>query len=180
TEAPRKAIEWFEELSERSLEPSVDVNLAILYGEAGDRQRVEKLTAAWERRGPPLSVLAPIVTTAYVGKGETDEPAERAGLDDALLQGWFADRLALAWATRVGDAPLREEASRALQARGRQLLARVRALAALNLALVVAGAAALIVMWRRRKQPDALTVGRASIPPPWPAGLGVAVLIRGG
>ena len=37
----KQAIAWYEELAERSVDPSVDVHLAILYGEAGD-------TAAWK------------------------------------------------------------------------------------------------------------------------------------
>jgi uncharacterized protein len=176
----RQATTWYEELAERSLDPSVDAHLAIMYGEAGDRRRVEKMTAGWLQRGPPLSLLGPIVRTAYEGTAETDEAAERAGLADTGLHGWYADRLAFAWATRVGDASLRAEAGARLQARGRQLLLRVRALAALNLAVVFSGAAALVVMWRRRKRPHALVISRASLPPPWPVGLGIAVLIRGG
>ena len=122
----RQAIAWYEELADRSLDPSVDAHLAILYGEAGERARVEKMTAGWEARGGMLAVLAPIVNTAYLGTAETDEDAERGGLAEVLPEGWFADRLALAWATRVGDAALREEARRALDARGRQLLVRAR------------------------------------------------------
>lgn len=176
----RQAIAWYEELADRSLEPSVDAHLAILYGEAGDRARVEKLTAGWEARGGVLAVLAPIVNTAYLGTSETDEDAERAGLADALPEGWFADRLALAWATRVGDAALQEEARRALDARGRWLLVRARALALANLALVGLGVIALIVVWRRRRRAGALAVAGAPLPPPWPMGLGLAVMIRGG
>jgi hypothetical protein len=176
----RQAIAWYEELADRSFDPGVEAHLAILYGEAGERARVENLIAGWDTRGGGLAVLAPIVATAYVGTAETDEDAERAGLAEALPEGWFADRLAVAWATRVGDAPLRAEARRALDARGRQLLLRARVLALGNLALVGVGIAAVIGVWRRRRRPEALAVGRAPLPPPWPLGLGVAVLVRGG
>ena len=176
----RQAIAWYEELADRSLDPSVDAHLAILYGEAGERGKVKTMTAGWEARGGMLAALAPIVNTAYLGTEETDEDAERAGLAEVLPGGWFADRLTLAWATRVGDAALGEEARHALDARGRQLLVRARILALANLVLVGVGIAALIAVWRRRRRADALAVGRAPLPPPWPAGLGVAVVIRGG
>ena len=176
----RQAIAWYEELADRSPDAKVDAHLAILYGEAGERARVEKMTAGWEARGGVLAVLGPIVNTAYLGTPERDEGAERAGLADALPAGWFADRLALAWATRVGDNALREEARRALDTRGRQLLVRARILALANLMLVGVGVAVLIVVWRRRRRADALAVAGAPLPPPWPFGLGVTVMIRGG
>jgi membrane protease YdiL (CAAX protease family) len=175
-----QAIAWYEELADRSLDPSVDAHLAVLYGEAGDGARVEQMTGGWEARGGALAALAPIVDTAYLGRGPTDVEAEGPGLADALPEGWFADRLALAWAKRVGDAGLQEEARRSLEARGRALLVRVRLLALGNLALVGAGLAALAMVWSRRHRAEALAVGRAPLPPPWTARAGVAVLIRGG
>ncbi len=45
-----------------------DAHLAILYGEAGETERVEKMTAAWTARGGMLAVLAPIINTAYLGR----------------------------------------------------------------------------------------------------------------
>ena len=174
-----QAIAWYEELAEHSVDPSVDAHLAILYGEAGERARVEQITAGWEARDGALAALAPIVNTAYLGRDEPDEDAERAGLDEALPEGWFADRLALAWAKRVGDTELQEEARQALAARGRELLLRARVLALASLALLGAGLAALVALWRRRRRHEDLAVGRAPLPPPWPAGTGVGVLIRG-
>jgi hypothetical protein len=125
-------------------------------------------------------VLAPIVNTAYVGAEDTDDEAERAGLLESLPGGWFADRLTLAWATRVGDASLRTQASLALEARARRLLWRARLLAVISAVVAVAGVIALIAVWRRRRQAEALAVGRALMPPSWPGMLGMVVLIRGG
>jgi CAAX protease family protein len=176
----RQAIAWYEELADRSLDPSVDAHLAILYGEAGQPARVEQLVAGWPARGGPLDALAPIVSTAYLGTGETDVDAERAGLAEALSEGWFSDRLALAWAKRVGDAMLQEEARRRLEARARRLVDRARILVLANLTLVGAGLAALVAVWRRRRSREALAVGAAPLPPPWPARIGLAVMIRGG
>jgi hypothetical protein len=176
----KQAIAWYEELAARSLDPGVDAHLAILYGEAGDAAHVEKLTATWRGRGGLLAVLAPIIGTAYLGAVDTDEDAEGAGLQESLTDGWFADRLALAWATRVGDASLGAAAGRSLETRAQALLARARALAVMNIALTAAGIVALVTIWRRRHRPGALTIGRAVLPPPWPGKLGVIVLIRGG
>jgi hypothetical protein len=84
----RQAIAWYEELADRSLDPEVDAHLAILYGEAGERARVERMTAGWPARAGALAVLAPIVNTAYLGRrrptrmpsGGWRRPCPRAGL----------------------------------------------------------------------------------------------------
>ncbi|MGH7279666.1 MAG: lysostaphin resistance A-like protein, partial [Candidatus Rokuibacteriota bacterium] len=58
---------------------------------------------------------------------------------------------------------------------------RLRALAALELALVLGGgAAAGVLLTRRRRQTAAPRIGDAVVPPPWPFGRGVVVLVRGG
>jgi CAAX protease family protein len=176
----KQAIAWYEELAERSDDPMVNAHLAILYGEAGETDRVEKLTAAWTAGGGMLALLAPIIHTAYLAGADADEDAERAGLRESLADGWFRDRLALAWATRVGDTAVRAEAIHSLETSARALLGRARALAVMNVTLVGAGVVALAAIWRRRRRPGALTVGRAALPPPWPGKLGVVVLIRGG
>ncbi len=75
----KQAIAWYEELAERSDDPKVDAHLAILYGEAGNTDRVGKLTAAWTGDGGMLAVLAPIVNTAYLGGVDAEEDAERDG-----------------------------------------------------------------------------------------------------
>ena len=176
----KQSIDWYEELAERSLDPGVDVHLAILYGEAGNTKGVERLVSGWPGRGGPLALLAPVLSTAYLGAADTDQDAEREALRESLAEGWFADRLALAWAARVGDTALRAEANRYLETRAGALLGRARALAVMNVALVAAGVVALGAIWRRRWRAGALTIGRASLPPPWSGRLGVTVLIRGG
>jgi hypothetical protein len=175
-----QAIAWYEELADHSLDARTEVQLAILYGEAGDLARLERLTASWPRRAGPLAELAPVVASAYTGPGDADDEAERAVLLERLPGGWFADRLALAWATRVGDAALRSQASLALAMRARHALWRARALAVMNGAVAAVGVIALVALWRRRGRPDALAVGAARMPPPWSGTLGLVVLIRGG
>ena len=54
-------------------------------------------------------------------------------------------------------------------------------LAVLELGTLVASVAVLALgIGRLRRRPAALAVGTAAIPPPWPGGIGVAVLVRGG
>ena len=141
---------------------------------------MEKLTAAWAGRGGMLAVLAPIINTAYLGTVDTDEDAERAGLGSR----WRTDgsRTVSPWRGPSGWVTPRCRRRRAasLQTRARALLTRARVLAVMNVALMAAGVLALVAIWRRRRRPGALAVGRAALPPPWPGKLGVVVLIRGG
>ena len=140
-----KAIAWYEELADRSLDPSVDAHLAILYGEAGERACVAKMTAGWETRGGMLAALAPIVNTAYLGTAG-DGRGRRAG----RARGCAARRagLPIDWPWPGPAAGRRRRAAggarRALEARGRRLLVRARSSRLANLALVGVGAAALI------------------------------------
>lgn len=177
----RQAIAWFEELAEHSLEPGVDLRLGVLYGEAGQRGRVTKMTAEWESRGGVLAAVGPVVRAAYADAEEpVDEELDRTALAEVLPEPWFADRLSLAWARRAGDEALAAEVAADLATRGRAMLWRARGLAALNVAVVGAGTIALVAVWLRRRRPGALTVGEAVLPPPWDGGTGTAVLIRGG
>lgn len=176
-----QAIAWHEELQVDSLDPAVDLHLAILHGEAGDLAGVSRMTEEWEQRDEPLPSFAAVVRTAYVGSApESSEEDERATLAE-VTPGWFADRLALAWGKRTGDATLAESARERLESRAHRLLWRLRLLAAVQLAVVVAGLAAAVALVRRgRRRRPALSVGDATLPPPWSGGQGLVVLVRGG
>lgn len=176
-----QAIAWYEELQADSLDPSVDLHLAILDGEAGDVARARQMIEEWERRDEPLPSFAAVVRTAYVGSApESSEEDERATLAE-VAPGWFADRLAIAWGKRVGDATLVESARERLESRAHRLRWRLRLLAAVQLAVVVAGlATAVALVWRGRRRRPPLTVSDATLPPPWSGGQGLVVLIRGG
>lgn len=175
-----QAIVWYEELAARSLDPLVDLDLAILYGEAGDAPRVRKMTEEWERRQEPLRSLADVVRVAYgeASASEEDRGAQREVLE-ALPPGWFSDRLAIAWARRGGDAELLAAGQDALAERAGRLFWRVRGLAGLEVLLIAGGLVALVRLWRRRRS-GAPTVAHAALPPPWPGWLGIVVLVRGG
>jgi hypothetical protein len=152
----------------------------VLQGEAGDTPRVRKTIEEWERRQEPLRSLADVVRTAYIeGPLPADDLAVQRELLDALPSGWFTDRLTMAWARRAGDAAGLAAAQEALEERAGRLLSRVRALGALEVLVIAAGVAALLRLWRRRRDAT-LGIAHAGLPPPWPAGLGIVVLVRGG
>jgi membrane protease YdiL (CAAX protease family) len=171
-----EGIGWYEELAAHSRAPEVDLRLAILLGEAGRRERVARVVQAWRERGAPLATYAGPVEAAYLAAG----PVNRGALGEtlgALGPGWFADAVALRLA---GAEPvLAEQARRSLAARAGPLLWRLRALALLDLLLLVLGMLMLRPLWRRFTgwRP---AVADAPLPPPWTMGAGLAALVRGG
>ncbi|HEX9818306.1 MAG TPA: type II CAAX endopeptidase family protein [Methylomirabilota bacterium] len=167
-----QAIAWYEELAAWSLVPGIDLRLAILLGEAGRRERLQRVVEQWRDRGEPLATYAGVVEGAYLAGRETDAGAVHETLAP-LGRGWFADVLALRLAAPVGEPALARRAREAIGARGAALLGRLRALAALDAFLLVLGALALRPLLRRP------VVADAPLPPPWTAGAGVAALVRG-
>jgi membrane protease YdiL (CAAX protease family) len=173
-----EAIRWFEELARSSLDPAVDLHLAILEAEAGRFERVRRRVEDWRRRDEPFPTLAGLLAAAYLGGAPAPGMDVRAELRAALQAGWFSDRLAIRLAARAGDDELGETARAALEARGGRLLARLRGFAAVEAGVLVAGAVALVVVARRRRAPAGL--GGAVLPPPWRGRTGVVVLLHGG
>jgi CAAX protease family protein len=172
-----QAIGWYEELADESLAPDVDLRLAILLGEAGRRERLRRVLAPWPARGEPLSTYGGVMAAVYLDTGEleSEDVGETLG---ALGPGWFADALVLRTAARLDEPALAEAARRGQATRARSLLWRVRALAGLDLVLVVLGILALRAMWRQRWWRP--TVADAALPPPWSLGAGLETLVRGG
>src|SRR5256885_8730037 len=76
------ALRWYEELEGESLEPSVDLHLAILEGEAGRAQRLRGRFDEWTRRGEPVGALPHPGAPAYVSVG-----AGGAGATGLVAQG---------------------------------------------------------------------------------------------
>jgi CAAX protease family protein len=173
-----QAIAWYEELANDSLAPGVDLRLAILLGEAGRFERVQRAVGPWEARGEPLATYRGVIAAAYLEAEELDPDAVGDTLA-ALGPGWFADALALRVAVRLDDPALAETARRALATRGRPLLGRVRALAALDMLMLALGILAAGAAWRERPV-GRRTVADAALPPPWSLGAGLATLVRGG
>jgi uncharacterized protein len=174
-----EAVRWYEELASASFDPSVDLHLAILEGEAGRRDRVRRRVEEWERRDDPLPAFARLIGLAYLGlEIDTDADADDPAVAAALEPGWFRDRLAIRLAARVDDPNLSAAATAAQAERSSRLLARMRATIAVEVVLIGLGLLLLArVVWRRRALDR---VGVAILPPPWPGRLGIEVLIWGG
>jgi uncharacterized protein len=171
-----QAIAWYEELADFSLAPGVDLRLAILRGEAGREAPLARALDEWQARGEPLATYASVVGAAYLGADEVDPDA----VDDAVATlgpGWFADVLALRLAARFDEPGLGATARRSIAERAGPLLWRLRALTLGDVALLVAGAVALIALWRRA--PEARLTAAAPLPPPWRLGRGLSALVCG-
>jgi membrane protease YdiL (CAAX protease family) len=180
-----QAIGWYEELEAVSLDPTVDLHLAILEGEAGREgepgrlARLRRRVAEWQRRDGDFPVMAGWIAAAYLGVRPHGDPGLEAELASALAPGWFLDRLTLVLAKRGGDAVLAKAAEAALAARGERLLWRLRGFALAQAAVVAVGALAALGLARRRRG-DRARPGAAVFPPPWGGREGVVVLVRGG
>ncbi|HEY3068474.1 MAG TPA: type II CAAX endopeptidase family protein [Methylomirabilota bacterium] len=172
----RQALDWYEELARYSVDPLVDLHLAILQSEAGQLDRVDRATAEWRQREDPLPAFADLLAVAYLDPREAGDAVDVSVLQTVGAE-WFRDRVFNALARRSGDEAAVAAVARETAARSGRLLFRVRALTVAQLALLAGGLAALGIVVRRRRD---LTVGPAPLPPPWTFRAGVVTLIRGG
>lgn len=167
-----QAIDWYDELARVSLDPGVDLRLAILRGEDDELDEIAQMVAAWPGRGPPFDGYAALVAAAYL-----DGPlAEAPPAEQVLPAGWFQDRVRVRLAERTADAA-RAAAARADEAaRGARLRGRMRVLVAAMVAALVAAVVAAVALVRHPRP----RVASAPRPPSWTWRDGVVVLIRGG
>jgi len=176
-----EAIRWFDELSGASLDPRVDIALAVLEGEAGQRDQVRRTIAEWVDRAEPLPSMAAIVTAAYLA-APTDAATTVAQWSEVAAdvpEGWFRDRLAIRLAKAANDPALGRAAEARLAARATPLLTRIRVINVAMVLLVAAGLAAAVLAFRRRRAGlSILRVARAPLPPPWRGRTGFAVVVR--
>jgi len=175
-----EGLRWYEELAASSVNPAVDLHLAILEGESGRIDSVRRRIEEWTRRPDPLPVFALLVGGAYLDddvEGDIGSSLEGA-LAQALEPGWFRDRIATRLATRVGDRDLLAAATAAQAERSGRLLARMRATAAVELVLIGIGFVLLARIVVRRRALD--RIGAVVLPPPWRGRIGVLVLVWGG
>lgn len=182
-----QAVAWYEELAEVSNEPLTLAYLSVLEGEAGRIDRVRDEVKGWEQLPAPFPVYARLLQAAYLEEmsdeasiGNEEATALRDELADEVPAGWFADRLAISLAAQAGDQAWLSEAQDNLAARGQALLWRARALLAFDLGVIAVGIVLAVMLYARRRDTDALAVGGAAVPPPWPGSVGAVVLIRGG
>jgi hypothetical protein len=176
----QEGIRWYEELSAASFDPTVDLHLAILEGESGRMDSVQRRTDEWRRRPDPLPAFAVLVGAAYLDDELADEavPTIAGALAEVLEPGWFRDRIATRLAVRVGDRDLLAATTAAQEARSTRLLARTRATLAVEVVLIVVALVLLVRVAVRRRAFDRISV--VVLPPAWRGRDGIRVLIWGG
>ena len=171
-----QAIAWYEELAQHTREPGVDLQLAILEGEAGRPDRLREKLEGWDVRPDPYPAMAAAVAAAYLNDDSRDLPEDAASQLPADGQPWFGEQLALRLAQQRGDRAQEAEIVAERVERTAPLSRRVRALTFLQVALLVASAIAVLAVVTRRCR---LLVGSAMVPPPWSGRMGAIVLVRG-
>ncbi len=177
-------IEWYQELAEISEDPLVPLQLAILQAEAGHVSQALLSAHEWAGAEGPLSQFADLVMAAY-GEGPVYD-ADRyvlwqAEVAEVLPAGWFYDRLAERLAHRANDAAfvarIQEQAAVRVD---RQFLWSHR-LTFVELGAMAVGTVVCVLLWFRRNEPSSFVrLHEPGVPPPWPGGIGAAVLLRGG
>jgi membrane protease YdiL (CAAX protease family) len=174
------AIAWYEELARLEGSPLAELYRIILLAEDGQTEAVESVAAAWAPADDTARELAAWARTAYEAQPPPPEEfrATIAAVRRELTPGWFADRLLIRLASRLGDAELVAERERAIRARGRPLLWRLRAILISESALVALGLAA-VGAWLTRPGGRAARVAAAPIPPSWSAADGIGLFARG-
>jgi membrane protease YdiL (CAAX protease family) len=174
------AIAWYEELARVEASPLAELYRIILLAEDGQTEAAESVTTAWAPTDDAARRLAAWARAAY--EAEVPAPEElRAAIEAVrreLPPGWFADRLVIRLASRLGDAALVAESERAIQARGAPLLRRLRAILIAETLLVLVGLVALVA-WLVGRGGRAARVAMAPIPPPWTALDGLGLFARG-
>ena len=174
------AIAWYEELARVEGSPLAELYRIILLAEDGQTEAAESVTTAWAPTDDAARRLVAWARAAY--EAEVPAPEElRAAIEAVrreLPPGWFADRLVIRLASRLGDAALVADRERAIQARGAPLLRRLRAILVGETLLVLVGLVALVA-WLVGRGGRAARVAMAPIPPPWTALDGLGLFARG-
>jgi membrane protease YdiL (CAAX protease family) len=105
----------------------------------------------------------------------------QAAVAEMLPAGWFYNHLAAALAKRAGDRALGATIQDQIHVRAMKLQRVSEVLSAVELACLLAGSGWLVWVIRRRRQGvDPMRLYQPGVPPPWPGGIGTAVLLRGG
>jgi uncharacterized protein len=177
-------IEWYRELAETSEDPLVPLQLAILQAEAGHVSQALLSAHEWAGAEQPLPQFADLVTAAY-GEGPRHDADQyvlwQAELAEALPAGWFYDRLAERLARRADDTALVARIQEQAAARVDRQFARSHRLTFVELGAMTLGTLVCALLWFRRNEPSSLIrLHEPGVPPPWPGGIGAAVLLRGG
>lgn len=179
-----QAIEWYRELAKTSNDPIVQLQLAILQAESGQVSQALLSAHEWESREEPLSRYGDFLRAAY-GEGPSPEAEALSSMwadaAESLSAGWFYDRLAERLAVRAGDTSALEVVRQQSAVRADRIFQHSWRLTVVELSLMALGSLVLLWLWRRRHAVEnPVTLHSPGIPPPWPGGVGAAVLLRGG
>ena len=170
-----QAITWYEETAAHTRDAGVELQLAVLEGEAGRRARLSEKLEAWDVRPDPYPAMATVVSAAYLDGGE---PITEDAIGQLPGDGypWFGEQLALRLALRTGDQDHATEIIAERATRTAPLRRRVRALAAMEAGVLAAALISAGALLARRRS---WRLASAPIPPPWSGRLGAIVLVRG-
>jgi membrane protease YdiL (CAAX protease family) len=159
------------------------LELAILQGESGQEQEALAESKKWQDLDAPMPLFGQWIEAAYGTEALDRERAVElhAALAEILSAGWFYNRLAARLAQRTGDPALLATVERQIETQGRWLQKRSNRLMAFELACLILGSIVLVSTLRlRNRQADVMRLHLPGVPPPWPGGIGTAVLLRGG
>ncbi len=178
-----QVIQWYRELVSSTEVPLSKLRLAILQGESGHDQEALAEARTWQDLDSPMPLFGQLIEAGY-GTGSLDKTRElelQAALAEILPAGWFYNHLAARIAQRGDDQALLSIVERQSALRGEQAQAWSRMLIVSELACLVIGSIMLLGIVRLRGQrTDILRLHLPGVPPPWPGGVGTAVLLRGG
>ncbi len=178
-----QAIQWYQELVAATASPAAKLRLAILQAESGHPSDALAAAVIWAGGDAPLSLYAEFIDAAY-GEGPLTSEREmelQSALAEALPAGWFYNHLAAALAERAGDVALGPTVREQMHARGARIQGLSQLLTGLELLGLIGGSLMVLRFVRLGiRGVDGLRLHQPGVPPPWPGGIGTAVLLRGG
>ena len=170
------AIARFDGLGDDGRTARADLDLAVLLGEGGQLDRAASLIEALEATEPATARYAGWLDGAYLDAPPLADAAQMAEeIRRDLPRDWFTDTLVRRIATRVDDPEMQGDAEASIRARGRSLLARVRALTAIGGAVLLA---TLVLLWYLLRAPGGARVANAPLPPRWSGADGLGLFFR--
>lgn len=178
-----QSITWYQELIRETDSPSAKLRLAILQAESGQRSEALAAATTWLGEEEPLRLYGALIDAAYGEDpiaGDYEQQLQSA-LAEVLPAGWFYNHLASALAERAGDVRFGIAINQQIHDRGERLQVRAQVLTGAELLCLIGGSVMLLrFAWQTIRREDGLRVHRPGMPPPWPGGIGTAVLLRGG
>ena len=178
-----QSITWYQELVRETASPSAKLRLAILQAESGRQPEALAAAKTWLGEEEPLPLYGALIDAAYGDDPLTAayEQQLQSALAEVLPAGWFYNHLASALAERADDVRLSIAINQQIHDRGERLQVRAQVLTGAELLCLIGGSVMLLrYAWQVIRREDGLRVHRPGMPPPWPGGIGTAVLLRGG